>query len=108
VYLVNYLDAGTIAQQYIATARFRTGQVLVGVKNGVNVTFTIPFGDKFTHNLPFLTIEVYYNGQRLLLIEDYTIAESGGAGTGYDTVIMEVAPRLVDNLQVDYIAVGLP
>jgi hypothetical protein len=108
VYLVNYLDAQTIAQQYIATARFRTGQVLLGTKDGVNVIFTIPFGDKFTHNLPFLTIQVYYNGQRILLIDDYTIAESGGFGTGYDTVIMEIAPLPTDKLWADYIAIGSP
>jgi hypothetical protein len=108
VYLVNYLDAGTIAQQYIATARFRIGQVLLGPKDGANVTYTIPFGDKFTHNLPFLTIQVYYNGQRLILIDDFIIAESGGPGTGYDTVIMEIAPKLEDKLWADYIAVGSP
>jgi hypothetical protein len=107
VYLINYLDAQTIYQQFVAAGRYRTGQELVGTKDGVNVTFTVLPGDLFTHNLPFLTPAVYYNGQRLKLIDDYTIAESGGSGTGYDTIILEVPPRPGDNMLVDYVATDI-
>lgn len=108
MYLINFLNLQAAQQLFIATARFRTGVDLVGAKNDVNVTYTIPFGDKFTHNLPFLTIQVFYNGQRLRLLDDYTVVESGGVGTGYDTITLEFAPRSSDKLLADYIAVDAP
>ena len=108
MYLINFLSLQTASQLFIATARFRTGSGLVGTQNGSNVVFTVPGGDKFTHNLPFLTIQVYRNGQRYKLIEDYTISESGGAGTGYDTVTFEVPPLPDDNLLADYVATDSP
>lgn len=108
MYLVNYLNLQAADARYVAASRWRTGQPLSGAKDGVNVTFTIPVGDKFTHNLPFFSIQVYFNGVRQTLLDDYTIAESGGSGTGYDTVIMEVTPLPWDHLLVDYIAVNAP
>lgn len=108
MYLLNYLNPQSLAQQYIAAARFRTGQQLAGPVDGVNVVYTVPAPDKFTHNLPFLTIQVYFNGIRLTLIDDYTIYESEGFGMGYDTVVLEVAPRPGDHLLIDYIATDGP
>lgn len=104
MYLVNFLSLQTASQLFLSSGRFRTGLDLVGVKNGSNLTFTVPGGDKFTHNLPFLTIAVYLNGQRLRLIDDYVINESGGPGSGYDTVMLEVAPRSADKLYADYVS----
>jgi hypothetical protein len=69
----------------------------------VNVTFTA--GEVFVHDPPRLTICVYYNGQRLLLADDYTLAESGGPGTGYDTIQTVVVPKPGDKIWADYIAV---
>lgn len=103
MYLINFLNLQTAQQLFIAVGRYRTGQGLVGPKNGSNQTYTTPGLEKFVHNLPFLSIQVYYNGVRLTLLDDYTIAESGGSGTGYDTVILEVAPRANDKLLVDYV-----
>jgi hypothetical protein len=108
VYLLNYLNLQAADARYVAAARFRTGQPLSGTIDGVNSTFTIPVGDKFTHNLPFFSVQVYHNGVRQTLLDDYTILESGGFGTGYDTVIMEEPPRSLDHLLVDYIAVNAP
>lgn len=108
MYLVNYLSLQAADQRYVAAVRFRTGQQLTGLKDGANVTYTVPVGDKFTHNLPFFSIKVFFNGVRLTLLDDYTIAESGGVGTGYDTVVMEVTPLSVDHLLVDYIAQNAP
>jgi hypothetical protein len=73
---------------------------LLGVKNGVNLVFTTP--DDFVHVVSGETIRVFYNGQRLLESEDYVISESGGMGSGYDTVTMFVAPRIDDKLTADY------
>jgi len=108
VYLVNYLSLQAADQRYVAAVRFRTGQQLTGPKDGLNVSYTVPVGDKFTQNLPFFGIQVYYNGVRLTLLDDYSVSESGGMGSGYDTVVFEVAPRFNDHLLVDYVAVGAP
>ena len=103
MYLINYLSLQAADQRYIAAFRFRVGQHLNGPINGSNVIFTVPSGEKFTHNLPFLTIQVYYNGVRLTLLDDFTVTESGGMGTGYDRVTLEIAPKVNDKVLVDYI-----
>jgi hypothetical protein len=104
VYLVNPFSLQLAAQFFIANDRFRVGQHLIGAKDGVNVTYTTPGGELFVHNLPFIGIAVYYNGSRLTLLEDYVVVESGGAGTGYDTVFLLVPPPVSnDRLFADYI-----
>jgi hypothetical protein len=108
VYLVNFLSLQAADQRYVAALRFRTGQNLLGDKDGSNVVFTVPTGDNFTHNLPFFSIQVYFNGVRQKLLDDYIVSESGGLGTGFDTVTLCVAPRANDTLLVDYIATGAP
>lgn len=104
MYLINFLDLQTASQLFVATARFRTGSGLIGAQNGSNSVFTLPGSDKFTHNLPFLTIQIYLNGQRLKLLEDYFVSESGGLGTGYDTVTLELSPLPDDVLLADYVS----
>jgi hypothetical protein len=103
VYLVNYLSLQFAEQLFIAARRYRTGLSLVGPKTGSNFTFQVPWGEKYVHNLPFLTIAVYFNGVRQTLIDDYMVVESGGPGTGYDTVVMNVAPLYFDHLTADYV-----
>lgn len=108
MYLINFLSLQAAQQLFVATSRFRTGVDLLGSKNGSNVVYTIPSGDKFTHNLPYHTVRVYFNGQRLRLLDDYTIVESGGSGAGFDTIVLEVPPISRDKLFVDYIATDAP
>jgi hypothetical protein len=103
MYLVNYLNLQTALQLFIAVGRFRTGQGLIGVQNHANHVFRIAGGEKFTHNLPFLTISIYVNGLRLVLLEDYTISESAGPGTGYDTITLSQAPYSDDHITADYV-----
>ena len=103
MYLVNYLSLQAAQQLFIAVGRYRTGQALIGPKTGLNYSFVTPGNEKFVHNLPFLTIHVYFNGVRQTFIDDYIVMESGGSGMGYDTVVMNVAPRIWDHLTVDYI-----
>src|ERR1035437_8074221 len=67
---------------------------LVGIVDGINKVFTIPLGT-FLMNLGYKII-VYRNGIKQFYLDDYFIAESGGLGSGYDTVIFSVAP--VDGL----------
>lgn len=108
MYLVNFFNLQAAQQLFVAADRFRTGQPLTGSQDGANVTFTVPVGDKFTHNLPFFSIQVYWNGVRQKLLDDYIVIESGGFGTGFDTVVLTIPPIPTDNLLVDYVATGPP
>lgn len=61
---------------------------LIGLRNGTNRTFFTP--DKFL-NGNFVTgdqfhIHIKHNGKDLYENIDYTIGESSGPGTGYDTI----------------------
>jgi hypothetical protein len=83
--------------------KFRWNKDLVGTKDGVNVAFNTP--DVFVQSGSVL-IRVYRNGQRLRLgaSNDYTVSESGGVGTGYDTVTFNgPAPLLYEELTADYL-----
>jgi hypothetical protein len=60
---------------------------LIGLRNGTNRTFYTP--EKFINGAYFgntFHITVEHNGKELYENIDYTIAESGGPGTGYDTL----------------------
>lgn len=84
--------------------RQRWNIALLGPRDGVNLTFTTPEPFLTAAYFPFL---VYRNGIRLELGfgNDYTIGESGGPGTGYDTVILQAyPPRLTEKVTADYIA----
>jgi len=69
---------------------------LIGVKNSKNRTFYTP--DKFLNGI-FITgdqfhIDIQADGKGLFEGIDYTISESGGPGTGYDTIYFKTyAPR---------------
>lgn len=77
---------------------------LIGMKNGVNRTFYTP--DKFLNgsylgNTFHLTVE--HNGKELYENIDYTIAESSGPGTGYDTInIFSLTPNSHSLLYATY------
>lgn len=78
--------------------------LLVGDVNNVNTVFKIPSGS-FIQDDNYRII-VYKNGVKQLYLNDYFIAESGGPGTGYDTVILDVAPATTpapdDVITADY------
>lgn len=62
---------------------------LMGAVNGTNRVFTVPPPDKFLEG-DYLGnqfhILVSHNGHTLQVNSDYVISESGGIGTGYDTI----------------------
>ena len=64
-------------------------EALAGIINGTNTAFTTAVD--FVAN----SEAVFFNGVRQHpgVGNDYTISESGGVGTGFDTVIFDVAPR---------------
>jgi hypothetical protein len=75
--------------------KFRFYRVLVGTIDGVNDTFTLPSGDKARNNDPGFMVQVVLNGQELYpgAARDFTVSESGGAGTGFDTVVFAEPPK---------------
>lgn len=77
---------------------------LVGLVNDSNTVFTIP-SDTFIQDITYKII-VYLNGVKQVYLDDYFIAESGGPGSGYDTVIFTVPPATIpqpdDVVTADY------
>ena len=71
---------------------------LNGIYDGVNTIFTT--NQKFNPSF----IQVFFNGQALHqgVLFDYTVAEGGGPGSGYNTVNVMSAPRSLDILTVNY------
>lgn len=87
----------------------RTDVQLIGTPNAALKVFTTP--DVFFHD-PSRSIRLYLNGQRLFQgvdgVGDYVAGESGGIGTGYDSVIINascLAPKPGDLLTADYFIV---
>lgn len=72
---------------------------LIGTQDNINVTFTTP--TIFKHTSQFKEV-LFVNGLRQHIPEDYFVAESGGLGTGYDTIIFTTAPYPDDILTIDY------
>lgn len=90
------------ASDTVRLSRFKVEVPLLGPKDHGNLVFTTP--DKF---LP-TTVAVYFNGVRIRrgVGEDYLVSESGGPGTGYDTITLlepSQAPYPTEQLFADYI-----
>jgi len=94
-----------------AAQLIRVGVSLVGPQDGSNRVFrTTP--DVFDHDPAGngRTIEIYHNGRRLIQTDtpnpsfgDYTVEESGGVGTGYDTInLLTFAPIEKSSLAASY------
>jgi hypothetical protein len=77
---------------------------LIGVKNSSNRTFTTP--DKFingTFGNNDFRILIRHNGRDLVEGIDYSVSESGGPGTGYDTITLTFSPKKRSVLVADYV-----
>lgn len=84
---------------------FKQDIELIGVQDGSNRTFTTPddfiegvFGSNEFH------IRVRFNG-RILINDEYLLMESGGPGTGYDTIVFvgSPPPEAKHEIRVDYV-----
>lgn len=74
--------------------------------DGVATSFTLTSGGKaFNDPAKQVVMNIYLNGQRQVVggTEDYTLSESGGAGTGFDTISFTYTPRSADRLIVNYL-----
>ena len=84
---------------------WKEGAELIGIKNGANRIFTLP--DQFlegTFEDNEFHINVFHNGRRLIRFVDYLAIESGGTGTGFDTVkIISFAPDVKSKLVANYV-----
>lgn len=74
--------------------------ILLGVIDGVNTFYNIPPIHSAFIQTDVYKIRVYLNGVKQLFNGDFFIEESGGAGTGFDTIIMAVAP-INDPIPID-------
>ena len=84
---------------------FRDNIKLIGAVDGINKTFYTPekfINGNFSGNT--FHIKVRHNGKELYENIDYTIGESGGAGTGYDMInLYAFAPNQNSILYCDYV-----
>lgn len=90
-----------IADPNSMAGRLKTGVHLTGPIDGLNTVFTAP--DLFVHDGTSNEM-VYLRGLRLRegVGNDYVASESGGVGSGYDTITLARPPRVNDVLLVDY------
>lgn len=79
---------------------FLNGRELIGDKNSTNTIFSTP--SKFLQD-GSVGVVLNRNGQEQLLGFDYIVGESGGLGTGFDTIIIRKPPRIFDSLICHYI-----
>lgn len=94
------VDPGTSSMPFI----FKQQIELIGTKNSINRIFTTV--DKFingSYGNNVFKISIKHNGRDLVEGIDYMVAESGGVGTGYDTVILNFAPKARSVLVADYV-----
>ena len=103
--LTNALSIPRALRLFVLASDFRESNEPLGTKNGTNTVFTLPSGEKAVHVPPGLQIKLYRNGMRQNLGVgcDFTVSESGGAGTGFDTITLAVAPMAFEILLVDYV-----
>jgi hypothetical protein len=87
------------------SSKFRDQVLLEGVLDGSNRDFLIPGGEKAVHNpVGGLKIKAYHNTRRLQESE-FEVVESGGLGTGFDTVrLTAFAPPETSNVFADFVA----
>ena len=74
--------------------------------DGVLSAFALTATGKAFHDpTQQVVMDIYLNGQRQVVggTEDYTVSESGGAGTGFDTISFTFIPRSADRLIVNYL-----
>lgn len=83
---------------------FMQGMSLIGNIDGNNRIFTTQHNFiNGTWGLNEFRIRIEHNGRTLAHTFDYIIAESGGPGTGYNTIILNFVPAARSVLIADYI-----
>lgn len=79
--------------------------LLTGTIDGVNTIFTLPGDISWIQDFPYKII-IYKNGVKQVMGDDYFISESGGPGTGYNTITFTIPPSPIplppDVMTADY------
>lgn len=90
----------------VNTYKHKINVPLLGNYNGSNRYFNVENSENFVNNagLNFENkIQVYHNGRLLIENEDYSLLESNGSGTGFDTIyIFSFIPTQNSNLVASY------
>ena len=88
----------------ILSFAFKQGVSLIGAVDGSNRTFTTPqvFINSTYGNNKF-SILVRHNGRVLAEGSDYFVAEGGGVGTGFNTIILTFSPGTNSIILADYV-----
>ena len=98
--VVEGLEAGGTGRAFL----HKVGVILLGVKDNSNRTFTTP--DDFINediSGDLLTISIFHDGNRLVEDDEYVLVESGGAGTGFDTIVITAfKPKAKSTLIANY------
>ena len=79
---------------------------LTAQATGATTIFVLNAGAKAYHSLVSdIQIWVHVNGvrQREGALNDYSVTESGGAGTGFDTITFTYTPDAGDHILVDFL-----
>lgn len=102
--IVNGLSVTGAAFPYL----FRDDQPLIGIQNDLNRVYFVPPPDKFLVGTQsdgnFFFIFVTFNGLKQEENIDYVISESGGTGTGFDTVtFINKSPKPNTLLRASYV-----
>jgi hypothetical protein len=86
---------------------FKQNVHLTGAIDGSNRIFYVPSPDKFINGVfqgNTFKIQVFHNGREIYEGTDYMVSESGGIGTGYDTIIItSFVPRANSQVWASYI-----
>jgi len=96
--------AVNIRRRTVATGNIRDQVPLDGALDGINREFTIPAGEKAIHSPSGgIRMKPHHNTRRLL-DDEFVAIESGGSGTGYDTVVITAfAPSSRSRIFLDFI-----
>jgi hypothetical protein len=92
------VDGLSVAQAQLGEP-WLSDQHFIGIQNSINTIFYT--ATKFLAR-PNDGATVFFNGMRMNIGNDYLISESGGPGTGYDTIIFINPPVVSDILRIDY------
>ena len=97
--------AVSIRRRSVAQSAWRHQIPMDGSYNGIDRVYTIPNGEKAEHDTPDgIKMRPYHNTRRFQ-DNEFVALESGGAGTGYDAIlVVAFAPPPTSRIFLDYVA----
>lgn len=99
-YVVNFIESQSGGT---STYLIRDQINLLGLQNGMNRTFYTPeIFINSIYNSNLMTISIFHNGRKLAEGLDYSLSESAGPGTGFNTIIFTFSPISSSTLRADY------